>query len=297
MEIGVSPRIVLARAIARPALAEPALVLAAADIPHSQEFDGHHWLLLVAEDHAKRAQREIADWQAENQPGPKPTPPQVIDKGLWGALGYLLVIWSLPWIENAGLTADRWRELGTLAPDGVRSGELWRAVTALTLHGDLGHLMANSAFGVLFGVLASRMLGSGVAWLLILLGGISGNLLNAWVQGDAFRSIGASTATFAALALAGAVAWRRGWFRHRDMRRSAAPVVGGFALLVYTGLGAEGENVDVFAHLFGFAAGFLIGCIVARIPVEAGGIGLQQGAGMIAVGVVGLSWWAAWLAV
>jgi membrane associated rhomboid family serine protease len=294
METPAAALTVLALSAARPALAEQALVLAAAEIPHDIEFDGHHWLLLVPERYGERALRELIDWQTENQPGPKPTPPRVIDNGLLGALGYLLVIWSLPWIENAGLTPDRWRELGALAAEAVRGGELWRAVTALTLHGDLGHLVANSAFGVLFGVLAARMLGSGVAWLLILVGGISGNLVNAMVQADGFRSIGASTATFAALALAGAVAWRRGWFRNRDIRRSAAPVVGGIALLVYTGLGAEGENVDVFAHLFGFAAGFVIGCVVARAPVEAGGLWLQRCAGCAALGIIALAWWWAW---
>jgi len=40
---------------------------------------------------------------------------------------------------------------------------------------------------------------------------------------DGFRSIGASTATFAALALVGAGAWRRGWFRGGGWRRSFAP--------------------------------------------------------------------------
>ena len=147
MEIPPAALTVLARSAARPALAEQALVLAAAEIPHDIEFDGHHWLLLVPERYGERALRELIDWQTENQPGPKPTPPRVIDNGLLGALGYLLVIWSLPWIENAGLTPDRWRELGALAAEAVRGGELWRAVTALTLHGDLGHLVANSAFG------------------------------------------------------------------------------------------------------------------------------------------------------
>jgi len=240
---------------------------------------------------AHAAQREIDAYQQENRsiPGPR-SPPAPVDSGWFGVFGYLLVIWALPWLENALVFGWQWRDIGVMQAGLVRDGAWWRTATALTLHGDLGHIVANSMFGALFGLLAGRMFGSGCAWLLILLGGMLGNGLNALVQADEFRSLGASTATFAALALVGAGAWRRGYFRGGGWRRSFAPVFGGIAMLVYTGLGGESTNTDVIAHLTGFASGFLLGWLAAPWPVVRGGLALQWCAGGMAIGIVVFSW-------
>jgi membrane associated rhomboid family serine protease len=287
-------RTCLRRAAARPALVEASLVLSAVEIPHYVEFDGHAWCLLVPHEHAEAALQELEAYQQENRRAvPSPARHVPVDSGWCGVLGYLLVIWALPWLEYTGALDWRWRELGAMAAGLVRDGQWWRTVTALTLHGDLGHIVANSMFGALFGVLAGRIYGSGFAWLLIVLGGMCGNALNAQVQPDAFRSIGASTATFAALALVGASAWRRGWFRGGDWRRSFAPVFGGIAMLVYTGLGGEDTNTDVVAHLTGFASGFVLGLLAAPLPVVGRGSGLQWLTGAMALGLVIGAWWLA----
>jgi membrane associated rhomboid family serine protease len=293
----VITRVPIRRAAARPLLVDDALVLEVAGIEHELVFDGHQWSLLVPTAQANAADRELRDYVRENEPAPAPVRPVPVDSGGLGVLGYLLVIWSLPWLENAAVLTGDLRALGGLDVTAVRDGEVWRAVTALTLHGDLGHLVANSAFGALFGALAGRWYGSGVAWLLILGAGIAGNLLNTGIQGDGFRSIGASTATFGALALVGAGAWRRGWFRRgdprhpADRRRSLAPVFGGIALLIYTGLGGESENVDVIGHLCGFAAGFVLGVAAAPVPARVLNRPLLQWvAGASALVVVALAW-------
>jgi membrane associated rhomboid family serine protease len=284
----------LRRAPARPALTEASLVLAAVEIPHELEFDGHHWCLLVPLAEEARARDELESFLEENRPrSERVTPAAPIDSGWLGVLGYLLVIWALPWLENSGALGWSWRDSGVLAVGLVRDGEWWRTVTALTLHGDLGHIVANSLFGLVFGLLAGRMYGSGVAWLLILIGGVLGNSLNTLVQSDPFRSLGASTATFAALALVGATSWRRGYFRGGGWRRSLAPIFGGIAMLVYTGLGGESTNVDVIGHLAGFGAGLLLGSVAARWPVERGGRPLQWLAGAAALGLVLIAWYRA----
>lgn len=280
------------RHAARPLLADLALVLSAVGIGHRLEFDGHQWRLLVPLESLDQAERELAAYHAENRALPQSVAPAApIDSGWLGVLGYLLVIWGLPWLEDAGAFGWRWREIGVMQADLVRDGAWWRAVTALTLHADLGHIAANSLFGAVFGLLAGRLYGSGVAWLLILVAGMLGNLLNAGLQPDNFRSLGASTATFAALALVGAAAWRRGYYRGRGWRRTLAPVFGGIAMLAYTGFG--GENTDVVAHVTGFASGFLAGCVTARWPVARGGRSLQVVAGALALGFVVLAWRAA----
>jgi len=281
--------VTIRRALSRPVLADASLVLVAVDVPHQLTFEGHEWCLRVPLEYLESAQAELEAYQRENRASViAESPAQPIDSGWLGVLGYLLVIWALPWLEQSAVFGWSWRESGWMEAGLVREGAWWRTATALTLHADLGHIVANSLFGVLFGLLAGRLLGSGVAWLLILLGGMAGNTLNAFIQPDAFRSLGASTATFAALAMVGAVSWRRGYFRNRGWRRSLAPVFGGIAMLVYTGMG--GENTDVMAHITGFASGFLLGVLAARWPVARGGRLLQWFAGLLATAMLAWAW-------
>ncbi|MDR2215554.1 MAG: rhomboid family intramembrane serine protease, partial [Nevskiaceae bacterium] len=86
---------------------------------------------------------------------------------------------------------------GVLDPSAIRAGQWWRAVTALTLHLDIAHLVSNLGAGVVFGWLASRRLGVGHAWLLTLLAASSSNLIEGWLGAADYRSVGASTAVFA----------------------------------------------------------------------------------------------------
>ena len=87
-----------------------------------------------------------------------------------------------------------------------------------------------------------------------------GNALTAAVVRRGYVSVGASTAVFAAL---GAVALLQAVAR----RRMALLALGaGSALL---GLLGTGQNADLFAHLFGFAAGGALGAAagpLARHP-------------------------------
>ncbi len=144
----------------------------------------------------------------------------------------------------------------------VAGREWWRPFTALFLHADPGHLLGNVAIGGIFCVIVARSLGAGLGWLLILLAGTLGNALNAWLRfPDSFASIGASTATFAALGIlvgdAGGNAWR---FRSaRGLWAVFIPVIAGFILLGWYGSG--GENTDVAGHFWGWLAGVTLGAL------------------------------------
>ena len=83
-----------------------------------------------------------------------------------------------------------WRGAGALHAAAVLDGDWWRTVTALTLHGDLGHLLGNTLFGIVFGWFIGRYLGSGFGWLLIVAAGAIANYCNAMLQPEAFRAIG-----------------------------------------------------------------------------------------------------------
>ena len=195
---------------------EAALVLTAMGIDNYVELEAGEWCLFIRQGHRPAAVDQLERYRAENVP-PRVRIPRIItfDSGWAGVFGYLLVIWSVPALAWWGMFGADWQGAGLLQAGLVAQGEWWRAVTALTLHSSFPHLVANSLFGVVFGLMAGRYLGSGFAWLLILLGGVFGNLLNAWARPDEFRSLGASTATFAAVGLIAAFVWRRGYFRGR----------------------------------------------------------------------------------
>ena len=161
-------------------------------------------------------------------------------------------------------------------------------MTALTLHADIGHIAANSLFGGLFGVLVGRYFGSGLGWLCIVLGGILGNALNVIVRHEDFSSIGASTATFAAVGLTAAFAWRSGYFRRLTWQRGFAPVFAAIAFFAYTGIG--NERTDVVAHVAGLVAGFGLGLGVAKTRLQLAGIRAQRFFAATAVAIVVLAW-------
>lgn len=215
----------------------------------------------------------------------------VFDSGWPGVLGCLFVLWMLPALEAWSVFDANWREAGRLDAGRVMQGEWHRAITALTLHGDLAHLIGNSLFGAVFGLLLGRYFGSGFGWLLALGCGMLGNAINAAVRPEHFLALGASTAMFASVGLIGAFAWRRGYFRGRGLRRGAAPLFAGVALLVFLGLG--GINADVLGHVAGFCCGVVVGGAVARFDIRMLGHSGQWLAGVLATATVALGWIAA----
>lgn len=270
--------------------ADAALVLEAVGLrPRVGELEGS-WVVAVAPREADRARAELAAWRAENPPRQPEAPPrEPLADGRPGVLGYALVMVAVALaVTNFALDRD-WLAAGRVDGAAMRAGEWWRAITALSLHADLAHLAGNLFFGGLFGGFAGRYLGSGVAWLLVLLAGVLGNVVNVVLQGFDHRAIGASTAVFAALGLLGALAWaaRRGsalggWYRW-------GPVIGAVALLAFTGAG--GERTDIGAHIWGFAAGLGAGVLASALPLRVlKHRGVQAGAGLATLALLAGSW-------
>ena len=276
------------RGATRRRLMEASLVLTAVDVTHVVIRDEHDWCIKVPDAQAPSAIAHLEKYRLENLPPPPAPAPDQIDNGVLGVLGFLVVIWAVPFLENSGFLGWDWRVLGRVEAGAVMDGEWWRTITALTLHGDLGHIIGNSAFGAVFGLFAGRFMGSGLAWLLILLGGALGNLVAASMRSAEFMSLGASTATFAALSLSCAFVWRRGYFRGRGWRRAFAPLFAAIALLSFTGVG--GERTDVLAHITGFAAGLGLGLWAADWPIRRLGRIGQQLCGLAALGLVLIAW-------
>jgi membrane associated rhomboid family serine protease len=180
----------------------------------------------------------------------------------------------------------------------VQEAEWWRAATALTLHADVVHLVSNLLAGMGFAFFVCRFAGVGLGWLLILLTGVLGNVLNALIYyPEVHYSIGVSTAVFGALGLLTGVGM---WAaisspdRRLSMPRWLIPFFGGLTLLGLFGVG-DG-NVDVAAHISGFLCGLLLGVACARAPC--GFMVFQRwnmAWGCLSVSLLAAAWWRALL--
>src|SRR5262249_35540393 len=109
-------------------------------------------LVQVAAADAADAARHLQPYEAENRPAAPPAPPRRPYGFAWvGCLGYVLVLLGVAWaLSNGAVRLDAF-ELGELDAARVQAGQWWRAWTALTLHLDGPHLVANLAAGVWFG--------------------------------------------------------------------------------------------------------------------------------------------------
>lgn len=255
------------------------------------------WTLVVKQDDRAAAAAEIEAYRRENAAGA--TSPRIAEPVLGGAVvavalytGIISLLSILTVRQGFGLD---WLSAGRMQAGKVMAGEVWRTATALTLHLDAEHLFANLLFGSVFGFLAGRLLGGGVAWLAILIAGALGNFMNATVQPPNHSSIGASTAVFAALGMIVSHALRpRGEVATTPLRRWS-PLIGGVLLLAFMGVG--GERTDVLAHVTGFMAGLLVGWAGCRLPHRWLASGWTQwAAGIGALAIVIAAWTAALIA-
>lgn len=255
---------------------------------------GGEFVLFVAEELRDAAVSELRRHEAEARAAAAPpTPPAKVHPHAWiGSAGYALVMIIAAWCAGENLFGVDWRDTGALRSSLGRTDEWSRLVTALTLHGDVAHLLSNLAFGVFFGYFAGQMLGAGVAWLSILVGGVLGNLLDSLLMSPGGSSIGASTAVFATLGLVAAHSWRTRADSRMRWAHRWAPLIAGVALLAFTGAG--GENTDVIAHVTGFLSGAALGVLHVWRPLAAfETTRVQMTAGLLAIGTIAGAWAAA----
>lgn len=245
------------------------LVLQALRIPYSRHPTPGGVRVMVPPDHAEHAQAEVSAFLDEGCHLTRRIRTHVANR--WSVVTTLSALlaffaftrWPWPWL---GLYPHTWSDLGAADAGRMLSGEWWRALTALTLHGDGAHVLGNVVVGSIFiSPLAARA-GLGTAWLCVLMAGGLGNCVNALVQGAEHVSIGFSTSVFGAAGMAAALRARLdrsqpGW----------TFVAAGLALLALLGVGDE--RTDVGAHLFGFAAGLGLGAVLGGRILRRGRVG------------------------
>ena len=224
------------------------------------------WRLWVPLEDAGRGEALLSAWTAENQAKALPEP-----AGWDGPKpGLLFAVLCVAGQLATGARDERvgWFSRGSADAARIAGGEWWRCFTALTLHADLGHALGNAVCGwFLLDAVARRVGPAWAAWL-ALAAGVAGNALTGEVAArTGHLSIGASTAVFGVLGSLTALQLlsrrRRGWIT----------VGAGVALL---GMLGTGERSDLYAHLFGFCAGFALGLVAGKLQPRAPTQGAAQ---------------------
>jgi membrane associated rhomboid family serine protease len=245
-------------------------------------------VLSVPEEQVERALVGLSAYERENprelRERDEPAKPPNLIAGA-SIAGILLLFFSITVIWHPTV---RWFERGSADTDRILLGELWRTVTALSLHANLAHALSNTIALTLFLGALSSIWGPGLASALVLLAGAAGNLANALVHGSAHVSVGASTSVFGAVGMLGGLALARRGRRKVPRRRAWVPIAAALALLGMLGTG--GQRVDVWAHLFGLLVGGVLGLFFAFVAPSPPARLVQWGCGSAAFAVLISCW-------
>ncbi len=264
------------------------LVLLAQGLSPSVRWTADGVVLVVPQAEVDRALESLLAYEREN-PRKLAEHVEPMEPGSWiagvAAALMLLLFYS---ITVQWLPALSWFEHGNADAERILQGELWRVVTALTLHADVAHALSNAIAVALFLTAVSSMVGAGLACALVLLAGAAGNLANAFLHGSPHVSVGASTAVFGAVGLLGSLGVTRRRRSALSRWRAWLPVAAALALLGM--LGSSGPRVDIWAHLFGLFVGAVLGVLVAMIAPRPSRLPIQWACGGGAVALLIYCW-------
>lgn len=269
---------------------EWALVLVAEGLTPRLERASGAFVLCVPWPESARAESALSEYDLEHLP--RRHEAGLIDEAgsswsLPAALGVTASLLCFFVVTGPREQASHWFAQGSANAQSILSGELWRSVTALTLHADIPHIVGNALFGTLFMAAVFRILGPGLGGLLVLASGIAGNLANALWHTSGHSSVGASTAIFGAVGLLGGLGVAQRVSRGGRGLRAWAPAAAGLGLLAMIGTGARS---DLSAHLLGLAAGWLLGMLTARLLPTRPGLAGQWLLGGAAIALLLGSW-------
>jgi len=265
------------------------LALASAGIDSRLDWSTSGYVVLVRADDRAHADAMLTAFEAENPP-PAPRKRESLIDGESSLAAVIVAVLLCAFFVVTGSrdAGPYWFDRGGADGARIAGGQLWRVVTALTLHADFAHVVSNAITLVIFGGALCSLVGPGVGLWVMLLSGALGNWCTALLRGPHYGAVGASTAVFGGLgALASIQLVRRREGAPISAWRAAAPMAAGLALLGFLGTAPES---DVLAHLFGFTIGAGLGFAVVRMSAVRDRRRLQRALTAAAAAVVALSW-------
>ena len=241
------------------------LVLSAADITHRICIISRTNIqIFIATPLLEKARQEILTYTSENANWP-PVQPQFASFSPIFKVMSPLIIGCLAGIY--GLTGNWqpnsiWFTRGAGDSEAIlHNSELFRLVTALTLHADAVHLLGNCVFGVFLLHFFLQLTGNGVGLFAVMVTSVAANYFNVLLHGPGHMFVGFSTSVFSIIGMLCTMS-----FALKSNRLSLhffMPLMAGLAFLAL--LGSEGERTDLGSHLFGLLCGLLSGNFV-RLP-------------------------------
>ncbi|MEG0259802.1 MAG: rhomboid family intramembrane serine protease [Lysinibacillus sp.] len=137
----------------------------------------------------------------------------------------------------------------------VQNGEWWRILTAMFLHSGFFHVLFNMFSLFLFGPELEKIAGKTRFITIYLVAGIVGNMASYIFYDSTHASLGASGAVFGVFGAFGALVY----YTRRTMpmlRQIILPIIVISVIMTFLQ-----SNVNVYAHIGGLIAGFLLGLV------------------------------------
>ncbi|MBE7433866.1 MAG: rhomboid family intramembrane serine protease [Anaerolineales bacterium] len=200
----------------------------------------------------------------EPDPVPEPTPtrgpayvrmPSLPPTATYILIGFTVFVYVLQMLSAAlmGDTSygtDIVTLLGARISEAIDSGQVWRLITPVFLHGSLMHIFFNMYALFSIGNLLERQFGHGRFLLLYFLGAFSGNVLSyLFTQG---WSVGASTAVFGLIAAEAIFFYQNRELFGSHARAAISNAVFIIAINLFLGLA---PNIDTWGHIGGLFGG------------------------------------------
>jgi rhomboid protease GluP len=276
-----------------------AAALESKDIPVAKEKHQARYVLIVSTNRLVEARAEIAAYESVNWGWPKQTgdnwrTSQKMDESprsnwpILAAAGFLLLFHGLlTWSRQQQVFVDA----GGADNRAILAGEWFRILTALTLHADWVHVLANAIWGTVFGLVAAQTYGYGFVLLFAIATGGIANFATAAITAETARtSIGASTAVMALLGLltaSGVLHRLREPSGGEEIKPLIQAMIGGIALLSLLG---TSPGSDVTGHLTGFITGAVFIVLAKNAKKSRDQERFQLGLMVLAMLLVALAW-------
>ena len=138
----------------------------------------------------------------------------------------------------------------------VMQGEYWQLFSSMFVHFGFLHIIFNMFALYYFGRLNETFFSSRSYLTIYFVSGLLGNVVSLYMLPVATLSGGASGAIFGLVGSYVAIA--------RKARHMGVALLYAVMMLIYSGVGVGGMDVNNFAHVFGFVGGLVVGLLLSR---------------------------------